>query len=988
MFFNKVAFVTVVLLLTVLPAKSFDFDSSVRLYENGLYPEAFQAFDELQTSNPSALNAGYRLLCMEKMKSPHCEQAIVDYERAYGISSLSDELYLLHGLNLFDQHLYKQASAYLGKVQVKDVPKKLVPEFLFKQAYCEFGLGNYKEAKSRFEKVASMPHSVYTAPTRYSLGYIAYDDGQFEDAYGWFSKAAKDKRFEQTSRYYMLECRFMLKDYSYVMKNGDELYREIPDERKPHLARILSETYLVNGDSAKAKEYYDLNAVTGTPMNRSDYFYAGSLQYALGNYQGAVDNFSRMTARTDSLGQIASYEMGYSYIQTKNKVAAMAAFEEASQCPYDARIREDAFFNHAKLAFDLNHDPSVFEKYLETYRNTSRKEQIYDYIAVACLMNRNYAGAVAAYDRIDELDARMKANYAKANYLRAEQLISKGSYSEAIKLLKVASYYTGRNDNFGKLVRYWLAESYYRSENHTEAAKLFTDLYNISALDGRPEGIMLPYNIAYCYYRKSDYDQAAKWYDTYLQTGDGKARIDAVTRRADCDFMRKDYKNAVKRYASVVEDIADPDVVYPYYRMGLACGLDGDKNGKIVALLPVLKASPTSHFYSDALFELGRAYVDSKKESDAVNCFKTLVETSRDSIFVARALIEMGMIARNRSDVENALACYGKVVEEYRSTGFSEDALLAIEAIYQSQGEPEKFVEYSANIGKPVAKTPEEIENIYFNSAEQMYLTENFAKALVSLQKYVDAYPQGSKLPQVYYYMADSYKRTGNREKALEYYRKVIDLAGGTAYAESSMLAFAGLSFEMQRYEDAYRSYFSLLDAARVENNVMTAKVGMMRSAFKAMKYNEAISAASLVRQDGRADAGLMREADYVQAKSFLATSRRSEAYSLFSALSASPATDEGAESMYLIIQDTYDRGEFNKIADMVYDFSSKAPDQSYWLAKSFVVLGDSFAENGQFKQANATFQSLLDGYKPQSGDSDDVTDAVRMRLEKIKELL
>jgi hypothetical protein len=46
---------------------------------------------------------------------------------------------------------------------------------------------------------------------------------------------------------------------------------------------------------------------------------------------------------------------------------------------------------------------------------------------VAALYDRDYATAIEAYDRIDELDDGMVLNYMKANYLRANQLVSSGS---------------------------------------------------------------------------------------------------------------------------------------------------------------------------------------------------------------------------------------------------------------------------------------------------------------------------------------------------------------------------------------------------------------------------------------------------------------------------------------------------------------------------------------------------------------------------------
>ena len=51
------------------------------------------------------------------------------------------------------------------------------------------------------------------------------------------------------------------------------------------------------------------------------------------------------------------------------------------------------------------------------------------------------------------------------------------------------------------------------------------------------------------------------------------------------------------------------------------------------------------------------------------------------------------------------------------------------------------------------------------------------------------------------------------------------------------------------------------------------------------------------------------------------------------------------------------------------------------------MVLGDSFAERGQYAQAKATFESIRDGYEPEE-NPDDILDSVKMRLERLATLM
>jgi tetratricopeptide (TPR) repeat protein len=200
------------------------------------------------------------------------------------------------------------------------------------------------------------------------------------------------------------------------------------------------------------------------------------------------------------------------------------------------------------------------------------------------------------------------------------------------------------------------------------------------------------------------------------------------------------------------------------------------------------------------------------------------------------------------------------------------------------------------------------------------------------------------------------------------------------------MLNFANLSYKLERWDDAYGGYSSLYSAALLENNKFLAMSGMMRSAYRAHKWSEAIGNAGLVRADSRSDASLVAEADYIMAKSYLATSRRDEAFVILERLSGNVSDVYGAEAAYMLIQDSYDRGQFEEVENKVYAFSDSGSSHVYWLARSFIVLGDSFAERGELEQAEATFESVLEGYTP-SGQDDDVLDNVNMRLKRLKEM-
>ncbi|MBR6346615.1 MAG: tetratricopeptide repeat protein [Bacteroidales bacterium] len=956
-------------------------EEAAALYRAGMYSHARVLFLKAGGAKAEA----YSVLSSIMMRSYGFREEAAGYLAANPESIYQTRVRYALAMASFDDQEYARALEEMDLIEEKYLQKDQLPSFLYKKGYAAFSEGDYDTAEAAFHRIEAMPMGDYTAPAKYNLGYISYSEGNFREASSYFAEAMKDPRFTQTAAYYILECRFLEKDYQYVVDHVD-YYEKVPEDRQPHLARIISESYLVLGDSGKAKEYYVKNLQNKTFKTRSDYFYAGSVLYAVKDWQGAVDNFLQMTSRSDSLGQVASYEMGCSYIELKNKVAAMDAFKDAADLDYDPELQEDALYNYAKLSFDLNSDPAAFNDYVSRYGTLAKGDQIYGYMALSCLYKHDYEGAVAAYDKIDVLDEGMKGNYRKAYFLRAKQQIDAGSYREAVPNLKAAAYYSSRHDPFNQLSRYWIAECYFRDGKYQDAKATLIDLYNIAALDGKPEGRRISYNIAWCYFKEGDYPNALKWFENSLAVPHDEYGADALMRMGDCHFYRKDYRRAIASYGRKQAEYADPQDLYPVWRAGIAAGLMQDHKTKVDILEDALQASPTAAWYSESMYELSRAYIATGDDEDAVRTLKTLRNTTSDADFAARSAIDLGMIERNRGNNDQALSYYKSVVSAMPGTEYSENALLAIESIYRTKQEPEAYIAYVESLSGGGGKTETDKESMYYSTAEQVFLSGSWEKALSMFSGYLERYPSGTHAAKAMFYTAECHRKAERRPEALDWYSRAIDTGLEGSFAEQAMGSFASISYELGHYGDAYKAWSRLEESAGMDETVAAARLGKMRSAYRGRDYSAAIPAAEAVRAASATRDDLSREADFIKAKSLLMTGRRAEALEGLKELSREPSTDEGAEAKYLVIKNLYDTGDFAAIPSMVYEFSSGALGQNYWLAKAYIVLGDSFAEEGNFRQARETFESILSGYSPCS-ESDDVPDQVRLRLSKLENL-
>ena len=300
-----------------------EFREALRLHDYGMYSRSRHDFDEITRKTGAADPEGYAVLNDVKMNVPGYVRNMEVFFEENPHSVLVPKIRYAHALNLFDAQEYKRALAEFLVLKPSLLYKSQRPEYMFKRGYAHLENGDVQRALDDFKIVESMKFSDYTAPARYAIGYINYELKDFKEALKWFGESMKDGRFSEMSNFYIMECRFMLGDHRFVTENGDRMYELVSEEMKPQMARIISESWLVLGNAEKAREYLELNTVSGgQPKSRADWFYRGSVLYAVKVYKAAIDNFVMMGERNDAIGQGASYHLGYTYIQTKNKVAA------------------------------------------------------------------------------------------------------------------------------------------------------------------------------------------------------------------------------------------------------------------------------------------------------------------------------------------------------------------------------------------------------------------------------------------------------------------------------------------------------------------------------------------------------------------------------------------------------------------------------------------------------------------------------------------
>ena len=963
-------------------------EQAKELYNSGMYVSAEKALDALAKDLPDKHSLLYsevmanKIMCAIALGREDVDGLVKNLE----VDFPNDPQLAVLKLNLadakFDSQEYTDALKMYEGIQPRNLYRSAHIPFYFKRSYCSIYAGKYDEALEGFQKVIAAKRSQYTFPAIYYSGYVKYLQKKFDEAYSFFEQARDDSRFALLAEYYMVECKFMMKDYDYTIENGPKLYSRVNNQQKADLSRMVAESYFGKGDNEEAMRHLKKYISSGVKVTRKDRYLYGVLAYSLGDVNKAEEALKRVAGTEDAIGQSAYYYLGNCYLQKRNKMAALEAFKAASDLSFDPLVSEDALFNFAKLSYDVNSDISVFHKFVGLYPNSGKEDIIKSYVAASSLEDKDYVSAIEALRSIEKPTAGDRANLQKALLLRSVDLINSGGYRTASPLLEEAAE-MDNHDMTSNVARYYLADCQYNMGNYKAALAQQNQLLMTPAFMNTDLGHQLYYNVAYTHFKLGDYSSAANYFDEYLsQSAGGKGVYDkdAGVRLGDSYFMQSKYSSAAVEYERVAKKYTDGDL-YPWYQASLAYGLAGNESKKQAVLESTVQQNKQSPLYMASLYELGRSYVNQGKTAKAKSAFNEIIN-HRDSLYYGKSLLEMAMMSANAGDYPQAISYYDKVVRQLRGTAEARNALAGMESIYQLQNRPSEYLAYLDKVGLSGIKTESEKESMIFDAAEQIYFSGNYANALRALRNYIETYPEGEKVGQAHYYMAESYRKQGRKEFAADAYEKALESVTGET-AESATRNYADLTYSLGQYDKSATAYEKLIGLTSSDEVRAAARLGLIRSEYGGRHYMRAIGEVEKLRSESP-DGASLRQADFIAAKSYIVLGNRESANPILTDLSSDVTDAIGAESAYILIEEAYNRGDFATLETKVYEFADKKSDQVYWLAKSFIALGDSFADRGDFEQAQATWQSIADNYKS-SGRQDDVPEQVQMRLMKIK---
>jgi tetratricopeptide (TPR) repeat protein len=944
-------------------------------------------FDTYEHSNELNANAHfYQAVSAYHLNRFDTEPLLKRFIANFPQNSKWTEAHYFLGKSYFEQKKYKEAMPYLKAfAETQGTQEALQQEASFMLAYAHFYENDYATAQPMFQQVSQVVDHPFAEDARYYNAIILYQQGQYGPAYDAFKELEYSDKYRNEIRVYLANCMLKLKRYAELFTLADELANDPKAQRNDaEVYFIVANASYERDDYAKAARYFRDFETNGGKLGRHDYFRFAQSHYKLKQYPSAIPLYRRvLETERDSLTQIASYYLGFCYLETDNKNNARVAFEKAAKAKdaYSDLIKQDALYQYGKVCISTKYYEEAY-KSLRTleknYPNNANLPEVRSLIGELLFYSKNYKQAVAYLESVPRNTERSMRAYQIATFYYGTRLFDRERYQEADVYFEKAA----QNDydkNMALSAQYWLGESRFRQQAYDASLKAFRTYLQMPQVKKHEYYLMAIYGIAWNHFKKKEYSQALKQFDSFInqssRSAEPKNLVDAYLRAGDCLFLQRQYGKANTYYQRVI-DFNYTYVDYAMYQIAESQYRQREYQQSVQEFDKLITRYKRSELRDDALDRVSEIYATWIKDYEKADQYaKMLVEEYPKSPLAGAGYNRRALAAYYRNDLDGAIKYFKKVVEDY---GFDkESAQTALENL-SAMIDP---AEYDKIFKAYKEKNPEVNFNaeLLYNTGMDRYYAGSYTSAINQFTEYIDGYPNAPNYHEALVFRARAHQQLGQSDKALDDYSKVFNTKPKNNFTNVALLEAAEIKVDQQNFEAALQLYTLLEQTAEKLENRTEAAFGIAKCHLALGNYADAERVMQPIASNPQQQTLTQERAQVQIGNAQYGQKRLEAAFQTFKKVESENKTELGAESQYMITRILYDQGKFQETRESGLYLQNTYPTYNRWKAQAFLVVARADYALGDNFQAKGVLESLIS-----NSEFPDITRQARELLDKI----
>ncbi|MEX0996463.1 MAG: tetratricopeptide repeat protein [Flavobacteriaceae bacterium] len=958
------------------------FQNALTLFQNKQYSAAQSQFLKIEraTTNESikADCAYYAANAAIRLNQQGAEQMMEDFVANYPTSTKRNNAFMEVGTYYYEIGRYPQAMKWFDKVDEGNLNFAEREKFYFQKGYTNFQNKRTTEAQKYFNRVTTSKE--YGTQAKYYLGYMAYEGDDYKEATQFFEGVAGDERLSENLSYFQADMNFKLGNFEEAIRLGKDQFGKSNAQEKSQLSKIIGESYFNLGQYEASIPYLSEYKGLRGRWNNTDYYQLGYAYYMQKDYTNAIAEFNKIIDGRNAVAQNAYYHLGDSYLKQNKKQQALNAFKNASEMSFSAQIQEDAFYNYAKLSYEIGNAytsvPQVLTAFLEKYPQTNNKTEIEDLLIDSYISSKNYKAALDLLENNKNFSNKLA--YQKVAFLRGLELYEERDYTKA-KAHFEKSLKEPRDAKYTARATFWKAESDFQLNNFEQALIGFRQFQQLPENKNTPESKNSNYHLAYTQFKTKNYAEAITAFQNFLaQPGIDPARQkDANLRLADSYFVSSQYWPAMESYNKVIA-AGGSEADYAAFQKAISYGFVDRTATKLEELTAFDRNFPNSSYRDVALYELGNTHLALNKNTEAIAAYDKLINNLPRSSYVPKALLKKGLILNNTEKLKQSLTVFKKVANDYPSSPEAIQAVSSAKLIYIDLGKVDEYARWVQTLDF-VEVADAELDQASFTAAENKYL-QNDPQAVSLLEKYISGFPNGIHSLPANFYLAERYFSVNQKDKATANYTFVISRERNE-FTEQALVRVTQIYLERNDYAKAMPLLERLEKEGTKAQNIIYAQSNLMKAFYEAENYRQAVVFAEKVLKDTGADPRAKNDAQSIIARSAMKTGDETKAKNAYAEVKKSASGALAAEALYYQAYFENKDGAYQQSNGSVQKLAKDFSGYKIWGGKGLVIMAKNFYALNDAFQATYILESVIKNF----ADFPEIVEEATTELNKIK---
>ncbi|RKY30496.1 MAG: hypothetical protein DRP74_06955 [Candidatus Omnitrophota bacterium] len=666
----------------------------------------------------------------------------------YPDSKSASQAELLIGECYFYQNRFLDALSKFEELLESPEAAEIRDAVLYRIAEVYFKGNNYEKASFYYKKIIDeFPISSYAPYSYYSLGWAAFQENEFAQAVKYFQvleKLYSGYDFSDEGRIKIIECLYNLGEYKQLK------------ERAQGYLKLYSK------DQAKSAYFY---------------FYLAEANYYLDNFQQAAKCYTQVLSGSKDNQLKALSRLGLAWAQLKLKQYDKAGeyFREIDTQVLGEKSREFLILGEAILFFETNE----FKKAADLYSGLINSTQnpltlIQAYLGKAdSIYNQGDAKrAIGIYKEALEkvTDDIPQEVVNKINFGLALAFLEERQFQQAVaEFQKVVNNSKDASVKVSALTH--IADTYRDIAEYSKAIEVYSAI--LKQFPDNSYADYIQYQLGLAFLSNLEYDNAIKTL-TGLRISFPESEFldEAFFLTGSAYFQKEDYNSSTEVFKKFQQEFRESKLrSEALYLLGISLYNLGEFDRAIEVFKQIIRMRDfKEEVVQKAEYQIADSYYQMGREKEAAARFKVLRAKYPDSELSPEIMWWLGEYYYRRNDLDLAKRYFNSLIRDFPESNLAFEAYYVLGRSYLKKNDLDKAMENfknALNSANPQVTTQASIAlaDIYLKQDKSDLALEIYNKRLAE---------DRDSAPLLYPKMAAVYQKTGNYQRALEYYRKCL----------------------------------------------------------------------------------------------------------------------------------------------------------------------------------------------------------------------